>query len=186
MKVVINGGHYPGLDSGAVGASGLQEAVVARDIMQKVAGYLRAVGYEVLEVQENELYQITDASNSFGADLFASIHCNAAESIYAQGAETWFNNGSVKGKELANCIQDQIINSIKYPNGEKIVNRGIKNATPGINGLYVLSHTDCPAVLIETAFISNLDDEALLSDESKRDQFAAAIARGVTDYVGGL
>jgi N-acetylmuramoyl-L-alanine amidase len=47
MKITINGGHYPGLGSGAVGAKGLQEAVVVRDIMQKVAGYLRAVGYEM-------------------------------------------------------------------------------------------------------------------------------------------
>ena len=74
MKIVINGGHCPGLDSGAVGSSGLQEAIVARDIMKRTACFLRAVGYEVLEVQENELFQITNASNNYGADLFASIH----------------------------------------------------------------------------------------------------------------
>ncbi|MCC5465529.1 N-acetylmuramoyl-L-alanine amidase family protein [Pelosinus baikalensis] len=186
MRIVCNAGHYPGLDSGAVGQTGLQEAIVAADIAQKVCKYLTVVGYEVLFVQENELYQITNASNRFGADLFVSIHCNAAGNESAQGAETWFNNGSVKGRELATCIQDQIVNSIKYPNGENIVDRGIKKATPGINGLYVLSNTNCPAVLVETAFISNADDEQLLADDIKRNQFAAAISRGVTDYVGGM
>ncbi|TWH47807.1 N-acetylmuramoyl-L-alanine amidase [Sporomusa sp. KB1] len=83
MRETINGGHYPGKDSGAVGATGLQEAVVVRDVMQRVAGYLRAIGHEVLEVQENELYQITDASNEFNSDLFVSIHCNAASSSAA-------------------------------------------------------------------------------------------------------
>jgi N-acetylmuramoyl-L-alanine amidase len=184
MKVTVNAGHYPGLDSGAVGQTGLQEAIVATDIAQKVCEYLTAVGYEVLFVQENELYQITNASNRFGADLFISIHCNAASNESAQGSETWFNNGSAKGRELATCIQDQIVNSVKYPNGENIVDRGIKNATPGVNGLYVLSNTDCPAILIETAFISNVEDECMLADEKQRDELSKAISRGVTDYVG--
>ncbi|AIF54095.1 N-acetylmuramoyl-L-alanine amidase [Pelosinus sp. UFO1] len=180
MRITINGGHYPGEDSGAVGVTGLQEAVVARDIMQRVFGYLRNVGYDVLKVQENELYQITDASNAFGADLFVSIHCNAAANTEAKGTETWYCNGSVGGERLATYIQSQIINAIGT------VDRGIKNATPHVNGLYVLSNTDAVAVLVETAFISNADDEALLADESKRNQFAAAIARGITDYVGGI
>jgi N-acetylmuramoyl-L-alanine amidase len=187
MKITVNAGHYPGKDSGAVNKqTGLQEANVAKDIANKVCRYLTAVGYEVLFIQENELYQIADASNLFGSDLFVSIHCNAAVDEFAQGAETWFNNGSVKGRKLAICIQDQIINSIKYPNGQKFVNRGIKNAIPGTNGLYVLNNTYCPAVLVETAFISNTDDEQLLADDSERDKFAAAIARGITDFVGGM
>ncbi|EIW20703.1 MULTISPECIES: N-acetylmuramoyl-L-alanine amidase family protein [Pelosinus] len=175
MKIVINGGHCPGLDSGAVGASGLQEAIVAKDIMKRTACFLRAVGYNVLEVQENELYQITDASNSFGADLFVSVHCNAATNTGAKGTETFYSSGSVKGGKLAQCIQNQIINSLGT------VDRGLKT-----NNLYVTKYTDCPAVLVETAFISNAEDEALLINEGKRDQFAAAIARGITDYVGGL
>jgi len=180
MKICINGGHCPGEDSGAVGATGLQEAVVARDIMKRVACFLRAVGYDVLEVQENELYQITNASNVFGADLFMSIHCNAAGNTEAKGTETWYCNGSIGGEKLATCIQSQIVNELA------MVDRGIKNATPHVNGLYVLSNTDAVAVLVETAFISNAEDEALLADEGKRDQIAAAIARGITDYVGGM
>lgn len=183
IKDTINGGHCPGDDSGAVSATGLQEAVVVREVMQLVAGYLRAVGHNVLEVQKNELYQITDASNQFGSDLFVSIHCNSAENTLAQGAETWYNNGSVKGKKLATCIQNQIISSIKYPDGKHIVDRGIKAAVPGVNGLYVLSHTDCPAALVETAFLSNPYDLSLLSNPATRDEFARAIARGITDYL---
>ena len=54
-------------------------------------------------------------------------------------------------------------------------------ATPGINGLYVLSNTDMPAVLVELAFISNAEDVVLLTEQ--QDEFARAIARGVTDYM---
>lgn len=168
MKICINGGHYPGKDSGAVGDY-LKETDVAKNLMHSVAGYLRAVGYEVLEVQENELYEITDASNSWGADLFVSLHCNAAVNRSARGTET-FCYGAGEGESLAYCIQQQIVDSLGT------VDRGVKYS----KGLYVLRYTECPAVLVETAFISNPEDETLLRD--RMDDFARAIARGVTDY----
>ena len=56
------------------------------------------------------------------------------------------------------------------------VDRGVKEA-----GFYVLKHTKCPAVLVECAFIDNVHDEALLIE--REDDFARAIARGVTDYI---
>ena len=58
--------------------------------------------------------------------------------------------------------------------------RGIKGAVPGKNGLYVLSNTDAVAVLVETAFIDNAEDEVLL--RTKQNEFARAIARGITDF----
>ena len=48
-------------------------------------------------------------------------------------------------------------------------------------GLYVLNATDCPAVLVETAFIDNMEDLALLHEY--KDTFARAIAIGVKDYL---
>ncbi len=74
------------------------------------------------------------------------------------------------GGNLAQCIQNQIVGALGT------VDRGVKE----MPGLIVLKHTDMPAVLVETAFIDNDDDATLLVDCS--DDFAAAIARGVTDY----
>lgn len=169
MKICINAGHCPGLDSGAVGTY-LQEADVAKDLMHSVAGYLRIVGYEVLEVQENELQDITITSNNWRADLFVSIHCNAATNRSARGTETFCYSAGSDGEMLADCIQTQIVNSLGT------VDRGVKYS----KGLYVLKYTDCPAVLVETAFISNAEDEKMLDE--RKDEFARAIARGVTDY----
>lgn len=50
--------------------------------------------------------------------------------------------------------------------------------------LLVLRYTDMPAVLVETAFIDNDDDMALLVNNE--DDIARAIARGVTDYVQSI
>lgn len=175
MRITINGGHYPGRDSGAVGHTGLQEASVTNDMMARVADYLRAVSCEVLEVQENVLSQITDASNQFRADLFVSIHCNAANNANAKGTETFCVATGGDSEKLAICIQQQIVTSLGT------TDRGVKTGN-----FYVLRLTDCPAVLVETAFISNKDDEKLLADEESRDQFSAAIARGITDYLSML
>ena len=171
MKIAINGGHCPGIDSGAVGASGLQEAVVVCDIMRKVAQYLRAVGYQVLEIQENAVEQITQSANEFSSDLFIAIHCDSVENIFAQGTETFCYQLGGEAEKLARCIQSQIINNLGS------ADRGIKKAN-----LEVLRETNCPSVLIEVAFISNSYDEIMLANPIKRDQFAAAIARGITDY----
>jgi len=188
MKIFINPGHSPDgrPDPGASNTlTGLRECDVALSISNKVADYLKNVGYEVMVLQSNSLSEVVNASNAWGANLFVSIHCNSFGDWSVQGTESWHNDGSLNGKKLASCIHNQIINSIDYPNGEKIVNRGIKNAIPGKNGLYVLKYTDCPAVLVETAFISNVEDEALLANPEMQDQFARSIARGVTDYVEG-
>lgn len=168
MKVCINGGHMPGKDPGALG-SRVTEAEITQKLMNLVAGYLEKAGCEVMAVQTKELADICRKSNEWGADLFVSIHCNAANKK-AKGTETFAYYGSREGDALAHHIQSQIITSLAT------ANRGVKEA-----GFYVLKHTKCTAALVETAFIDNLGDEQLLID--KTDVFARAIARGVTDYI---
>ena len=179
MKVFNNPGHAPNgnPDPGAVNPNtGLRECDVALAVGALVEGYLRAAGCSTLLVQNDSLSHIVGVANSWGADVFVSIHCNSAANIEAQGTETWYCHGSGEGKALAGYIQHQITASLP------IVDRGIKEATPGVNGLYVLSNTDMPAALVELAFISNPDDERMLADQAMQDEFARTIARGVTDY----
>ena len=178
MKVFLNPGHAPNgePDPGAVNeTTGLRECDVAKNVADLVAYYLNAAGVSTDVLQSDSLGEISQAANDSGADLFISIHCNSAEAAVATGTETWACAGSSAGHALAACIQNQIVDALGT------VDRGVKTATPGVNGLYVLTNTDAPAVLVELAFISNDDDEQLL--EEKQDDFARAIARGVTDYI---
>ena len=175
MKVFLNPGHAPegNPDPGACGY-GLRECDVAKNVADLVAGYLTAAGVEVVDnLQPDSLREVVSASNRVGADVFISIHCNACNGV-AQGTEVWHYYGSEEGEKLAQCIQNQIVDALGT------VDRGTKGAKPGVNGLYVLSNTDAVAVLIELAFIDNESDAALLRE--RKDDFARAIARGVTDY----
>ena len=175
MKVFLNPGHAPNgnPDPGACGC-GLRECDIAKSIADLVESYLTAAGVEVVgNLQSDGLYDIVSASNRTDVDVFVSIHCNACNGN-ANGTEVWHYYGSGEGEKLADCIQNQIVDALGT------VDRGVKGAKPGVNGLYVLNNTDAVAVLVELAFIDNESDAALLRE--RQDEFARAIARGVTDY----
>ncbi len=172
MRVTVNPGHCPGIDPGAMGPAGLREADVALAVGKLTAEYLRAAGCEVLLIQDDSLEKICSESNAFRADLFVSIHCNSHTSPAAHGCEFWTaRNASMGAYRLASCLEKQFCAT--FP---KLYNRGVKTG-----GLYVTLHTDCPACLVETAFISNPAEERLLADPVWQDECAKAIARGVTD-----
>ena len=177
MRVFLNPGHAPNgePDPGACNrTTGLRECDVAKNITDLVEKYLVAAGVEVVgNLQSHSLYEVVGASDRSDADVFISIHCNSFN-LHANGTEVWHFHTSRKGKRLAECIQRQIVDSLGT------TNRGAKGAVPGENGLYVLTYTDAVAVLVECAFIDNPTDEELL--RTRQDDFARAIARGVTDY----
>ncbi len=50
-------------------------------------------------------------------------------------------------------------------------------------GFAVLKAPDIPSILVETAFISNPEEEAKLTDDSYQDQMADALMRGIRKYV---
>lgn len=190
MKVFINPGHDIKYDSGAVHYDtnvnvDLRECDVALKIGTAVQKYLEVAGCECYLMQSDNLaptpagrsdyndrqgMTVTETANEWGADVFVSIHCNAANGN-ARGTETECYIQTGHGGSLARFIQSQIIDSIDT------VDRGVKE----MPGLLVLRYTDMPAVLVETAFIDNDDDALLLVQHW--DDIARAIARGVTDYV---
>lgn len=51
-------------------------------------------------------------------------------------------------------------------------------------GLYVLAHTNAPAVLIEHGFHTSREDVAYLKDSACREKLAAAEAQGILEYLG--
>ena len=177
MKVFLNPGHDLELDSGAVNPlSGLRECDVAADIGILVQRYLEAAGCEVRSLQSDNLCGetpwlpcVVDEANSWPADIFVSLHCNAANTE-AHGTEVLVYATGGEAEKLADCIQRQIVDSCGT------VDRGIKERPH----LVVLNSTDMPAVLVEMAFIDNEEDKQILTFGA--DDMARAIARGVTDY----
>ncbi|MDY5481438.1 MAG: N-acetylmuramoyl-L-alanine amidase [Veillonella caviae] len=170
MRVFINPGHDIDLESGAVNPNyGTRECDVARNAGKMLARYLQTAGCEVRTLQSDDLGLVCETSNEWGADIFVSLHCNAFNTV-ARGTETLYK--SYNGQQLAQLIQDQIINSINT------VDRGIKKR----DDLWVLNGTDAVAVLVEMAFIDNDEDLEILNNDL--DTIVRAIARGITDFGG--
>lgn len=111
-------------------------------------------------------------ANSSKADLFLSIHCNSAASASANGTEALIYGHDGESDILATNISNYISDKLE------LRNRGVKVR----KDLVVLNSTSMPAVLVETAFISNEYDRNKLLNNQK--DFAEAIAKGIFEYLG--
>ncbi|HEX8948315.1 MAG TPA: N-acetylmuramoyl-L-alanine amidase [Dissulfurispiraceae bacterium] len=77
---------------------------------------------------------------------------------------------------LANYVQNALCTDVARVH--KTVNHGVKGAL-----FFVLFGIEMPSVLAEVSFISNSEEERLLSQESYRSMLAASIASGIKAYL---
>ena len=175
LTIVIDAGHG-GIDPGATG-NGLKEKDRALTYALKIGKELEGLGFNVIYTRTRdqfiELRNRSNLSNNVNATIFISIHLNSFGKASANGAETLFHPGSIKGKSLASKIQNEIVKN-ELCNSD----RGIK---PRSN-LHVLKATKAPAVLVELGFISNEKDVELLA--RKEEEIVQAIAKATSEYLG--
>ncbi len=177
MKIFIDPGHG-GVDVGGrrYKEQGLYEKDVNLDIALKVKCILTERGHEVMmsrneDVQVSLVERVKMANNWF-ANYFISVHANSVGYPSANGVETLYYPGSIKGQAIAAEIQEQLIMQTN------LVNRGIK-----AQDVYVLRKTRMPAAMAECGFISNPLENELLNKEEFRSKCARAIADGITQYI---
>lgn len=103
-KVVIDAGHG-GFDPGAIGRSGLREKDVNLDIAKRLAILLRQAGIEVEMTRTTDKFiplpKRVSIANSSGADLFVSIHSNAARVRSLNGFEVYYVSNAVNDSKRA-------------------------------------------------------------------------------------
>jgi N-acetylmuramoyl-L-alanine amidase len=169
--VIIDPGHG-GKDWGATNGIKEKDAVMA--IGAQVAKMLEVHGVKPILTRSGDYFISLDRrveiARESKADLFVSIHANYFDRPEAMGVET-YSYGS--GSRLADMIQQSIIRRLGA------VDRGTKTAR-----FLVLRKSTIPAVLIETGFISNKLESAMLATPEYRNRMADAIARGILEYLG--
>jgi N-acetylmuramoyl-L-alanine amidase len=172
--VVIDPGHG-GADSGAIGPTGLRECDVTLDIARRVQEILDGRGVPVVLTRTADtavaLEDRSDIARREHALAFVSIHANASQIGSRKGTETYYAS---RGSEpLAALIHHEIVRVLAEPD------RGIRT-----DDFYVIVNMPAPAVLVETAFISNPVEERLLRDPAIRRRIAEAIVRGLIRFLG--
>jgi N-acetylmuramoyl-L-alanine amidase len=174
MKICIDAGHG-GLDPGAVGTNPvrLEEKEFNLQLALLLERELEQRGHWVVMTRRIErslsLNARSDFANRLVAELFISIHANAAVDPNIEGMEVFHFPGSQEGGRVANSILTEMIN--QFPTHR---NRGVKEAN-----FSVLRRTTMPAVLIESEFISNPDQLIFLNDTNNQQQLAQAITRAL-------
>jgi N-acetylmuramoyl-L-alanine amidase len=174
--LVIDPGHG-GKDVGAIG-NGIYEANVVLAISLKLGRILQEMGYTVIYTRtdntEVELQPRVDLAQRANADAFISVHANSLEARLSDvsGIETYYAPGASLSGRLASFVHNQIINLT----GAK--DRGIRTAR-----FHVIRRTSMPSILVETGFVTNPTESANLDNPSYQDRMAAAIARGVDQFM---
>lgn len=174
MKLYLDPGHG-GSDPGAQG-NGLDEKDINLDIARRIRSILTNeysdadVRMSRTEDSTKSLEQRTNEANSWDADYYLSIHCNAFNGN-AQGYEDYIHSSLSDSSSTAR-YQDIIHAEVTKVN--QLRNRGQKKAN-----FHVLRETTMSALLTENGFIDNAHDADLMRDLSWRE----TVARG---HVNGL
>ncbi|ABY92080.1 MULTISPECIES: N-acetylmuramoyl-L-alanine amidase family protein [Thermoanaerobacter] len=175
VLIAIDPGHG-GKDPGAV-VENYKEKDLNLDIALKLREILLDKNISVIMTRDKDetvdLQQRCDIANKNKVDYFISIHCNSFKDPTANGTETYAYPGSIVGQNLAQYVQNEIVEMLKT------ANRGVKYAT-----FYVLKHTVMPAILVETAFMSNPQNLDLLLH--RPDIFAQAISNGIIKFLESI
>lgn len=141
----------------------------------KKVSYTRDHDQELADEINADLRQRAEFANATGAEVFVSIHCNAADNEDASGFEVYFYPGSQPGEQLANQIHRQL--ALNLPTR---VDRGVKS-----QNFAVLRLTTMPSCLVETEFMTNAESLQFLLGEGNQHKIADAIARGLEAYFRG-
>jgi N-acetylmuramoyl-L-alanine amidase/PKD repeat protein len=178
IKVYIDAGHG-GSDPGAV-RFGLQEKDANLDIALRLKSKMEASGFTVIMTRTDDRYISLDdrvnMANSSGADIFISIHNNAALSQYAHGTETfWCSNGVSGSSQLASLVQSSMVKQIGR------ANRGVKTAN-----FRVIKYTNMPAALVECAFVSNPTESELLKTADFKEKCAVGLFNAIVEFSKGI
>lgn len=216
-RIVVDPGHG-GKDPGAVGLNGLQEKDVVLAIGRMVARKLKEeVGIDAVMTRETdvfiELQERTAIANKVGADLFISIHVNAALNRRASGIETYYlnlaktekaaqlaareNGTSLEKVSLLQAVLFDLMANYKLNDSAHLADevqmalyKRMSGQDPATKNLgvkqgpfYVLVGATMPSILVESAFISNLEEEAKLRDPKFLEQTAEGIIDGVVAYI---
>ncbi len=123
-------------------------------------------------IPRDDLQARVDYANAKGADLFISIHANGAASRASRGTETWASPKDYLGRRLAAVVHREIVRATS------LRDRGTHTAD-----FYVCRWSNMPAILVESAFISNPSDAHLLKQPGYRRRIAEAIATGVDSWM---
>jgi len=192
--IVVDPGHG-GKDPGAVD-NGVQEKSITLAVGRQLAGVLQAQGARVVMTRDSDvslapsgtvdadLQARVNLAQQSHASAFVSIHGNEAADPNANGATTFYGPvcGFYSGVKLSPADVSR-----SYSLAQKVQAAIVSRTHERDNGaqsaaFWVLGNPGVPAILVETAFLSNKSDAAKLVDPGHQHLLVDAIADGLNGF----
>ena len=218
LVIAIDPGHG-GQDPGAIGPSGRYEKHAVLAISKELARQINATpGMKAYLVRDTDVYverpQRARKARAAKADMFVSIHADAAENRSAWGSSVYVlslrgassqharwladkENASdlVGGVRLTKDTLSNVLLDLAQSGHMKASQDAAGHVLTSLKGLgkthkpqiefanfEVLRNSDMPAMLVETGFISNADEEKRLFDPAHQRKVAGAVLDGIQSY----
>lgn len=217
-RIVIDPGHG-GRDRGASGyIKGVYEKDVVLRIAKRLATKIRQqLGCEVILTRTRDKYltleERTAIANTQNADLFISIHTNAANDRRAHGIMTFFLNLATDNDAILVAARENATSTKNISDLQTILSDLMQNAkinessrlaghvqtslyqhmktqysrikSKGVKQapFYVLLGAQMPAILVETSFISNARECKRLTNTHYQDHMSQGIIKGIRAYI---
>lgn len=193
--IVIDPGHG-GVDPGAVGPSSVLEKDINLKIALKLYTLIEEWGgtafltrdkdiglYEdnpatsLRKKKQEDLINRIKKANSAGGNVLLSIHMNAHPSPQWHGAQVFYHKNSKDGEKLAKIIQEELI---------RVLDKANKREAKKASDYYILNKSyemGIVAVIIETGFLSNPQEEYKFTEDEHQEKAAWAIFTGLIRYL---
>ncbi|NYF19779.1 N-acetylmuramoyl-L-alanine amidase [Xanthomonas sp. JAI131] len=220
LIVAIDPGHG-GQDPGAMGPTGKREKDVTLAIGRELARQINATpGMKAYMTRDTDVFiplpMRAQKARAAKADIFISIHADAAENRSATGSSVYVLSTKGASSQRARWLADKenaadLVGGVRLQKTDSTlasvlldlaqsghmkasedaaghVLGGLKrignNHKPELEraNFAVLRTSDMPAMLVETAFISNPDEERRLTDPGYQRRLAGAVLDGVNTF----
>ena len=174
VVVALDAGHG-GSDPGAIGPTGVREKDVVLAIALDLQQLLVERHIDVVMIRNADVFvPLADRAQIAargGATLFVSIHANASTDPNATGTQTFYADPG--SQPFAAVVLDEV------GRGTGLAPRGTSQAAFKV----LVDSTRVPAILVETAFITNPGEEQMLRDPGFQQSMAQSILKGMQRYL---
>lgn len=220
LIVAIDPGHG-GQDPGAMGPTGKREKDVTLAVGRELARQVNATpGMKAYLTRDTDVFiplpMRAQKARAAKADIFISIHADAAENRSATGSSVYVLSTKGASSQRARWLADKenaadLVGGVRLQQTESTLANvlldlaqsghmkasedaaghvlgGLKrignNHKPQLEraNFAVLRTSDMPAMLVETAFISNPDEERRLIDPAYQRKIAGAVLDGIDTF----
>jgi len=186
LTVVIDAGHG-GFDAGAISRKGIPEKDIVLAIAKKIKQYSSDYPVNILMTREEDkmaggssnkeegLRYRTGLANESKADLYISLHMNALAQEKSQGFDIYIsprNRYYQKSAQLGSAMLETLKEG--YLTDNRLKERE--------EGIWVLTGTDMPAIMINCGNLDAEKDLHYMSDPKNQDLIAKNILKGIVHY----